>query len=143
MQVLIRNEQNLPVRVQHLRNLTKKVLQLENCNENIEVSILLCDDSYISELNYQYREVEGPTDVLSFSLIEGDENFDIEDEKLLGDIVISVETAQRQANEAGHSLEKEIDTLLVHGILHLLGYDHCDENQEEELFTLQNKYLNT
>lgn len=131
------------MRVQHLRNLTKKVLQLENCNENIEVSILLCDDSYISELNYQYREVEGPTDVLSFSLIEGDENFDIEDEKLLGDIVISVETAQRQANEAGHSLEKEIDTLLVHGILHLLGYDHCDENQEEELFTLQNKYLNT
>ncbi len=80
-----------------------------------EVSILLTDDEGIRELNSRFRNINRPTDVLSFPM---------EDECLLGDIVVSMETAGRQAREFKVSLEEEIGRLVVHGVLHLLGYDH-------------------
>jgi len=90
-----------------------------------EVSITFVADRKIRELNLQYRGLDSPTDVLAFSMREGE--FQEINPHLLGDVVISVETAQRQAIEAGHSLEEEIGILLIHGLLHLVGYDHMAE----------------
>lgn len=101
--------------------------------KNAEVSIVLADDAYIQELNCHYRGKDMPTDVLSFALNEGDEPeiIDGPEENLLGDIIISLETAQRQAVDYGHSLEREIAFLTIHGFLHLLGYDHEKEDQRQ------------
>lgn len=88
-----------------------------------EVSILLLDDAGIAELNQQYRRRSGPTDVLSFPLYTEEELRQLQPE-VLGDVVISVETAARQAASAGCSLWEEMTRLLLHGILHLLGFDH-------------------
>jgi probable rRNA maturation factor len=106
------------------------------------VSILLTDDEQIAELNRQYRDVDGPTDVLSFSQKEGEDDIvpGLE-ENLLGDVVISVETAARQAEEQGKSLDDELDMLLVHGILHLLGYDHAEPEDERAMFARQEELL--
>ncbi len=80
-----------------------------------ELSVLLCNDTFIADLNRQYRQKDGPTDVLSFAM---------DDEQVLGDVVISLDTARRQADTLGHSLDDELRVLLVHGCLHLLGHDH-------------------
>ena len=87
-----------------------------------EISILLMDDNQIRALNRKYLHRNRPTDVISFSQIEGE--FNHINAKLLGDVVISVETARRQSGEVSSTLQDEITFLLVHGILHLLGYDH-------------------
>ena len=87
-----------------------------------ELSILLVDNSQIQKLNRLWRKKDHPTDVLAFAQREG-EGADPAD-PVLGDIVISVEQAKKQAEAQGHSLEKELDILLIHGILHLLGYEH-------------------
>lgn len=93
------------------------------------VSIMLCDDATIHPLNRDYRDKDKPTDVLSFAQREGD--FAFLDDNLLGDIIISMETTIRQANERQHSTETELRVLLVHGILHLLGYDHIEDDEAE------------
>jgi len=86
---------------------------------------LFTDDKFIRTLNNKYRGIDKPTDVLSFSLQEGAiKSPEVECDKLLGDIIISVETAQRQADNLNHSMEKELTVLLIHGLLHLTGYDH-------------------
>jgi len=87
----------------------------------VELSIALVDDAAIRELNRNYRGKDRPTDVLSFSQREGEAAID---RQLLGDVVISVETARRQAERRGSTTEEELRELLVHGILHLLGYEH-------------------
>lgn len=96
-----------------------------------EVSVTVVDDEQIAELNRQYRGVEGPTDVLSFSLREGPPVAG--DPEALGDVVISAERAQEQAAEYGHSLARELCFLAVHGTLHLLGYDHATREEEERM----------
>ncbi|MCI1821025.1 MAG: rRNA maturation RNase YbeY [Megasphaera sp.] len=108
-----------------------------------EISVLLCHNEYIRSLNKQYRQIDRPTDVLSFALNEG-ENSDYEgpDANLLGDIVISLEKVQEQADEYGHSFERELAYLTIHGMLHILGYDHMTaedklEMRKEEEFILQ------
>lgn len=100
-----------------------------------EVSVILTDDAYIHELNLNYRDKDRPTDVLSFALNEGEEP-EIKGGpslNLLGDIVISIETAAAQAMEYGHSMERELSFLAVHGMLHLLGYDHMEEAERAEM----------
>lgn len=132
------------MKIRQLKSLAKQVLQAEDCGKNTEVSILLTNDEEIAELNKEYRDTEGPTDVLSFSQVEGDEEFAPDmDEHLLGDIVISVETAKRQAEEAGKSTEDEVHMLLTHGLLHLLGYDHAEPEEAEQMFARQNELLNS
>ena len=96
-----------------------------------EISISLVDDSAISELNATYREKQGATDVLSFSLLEGDHS-----ERrgaLLGDVVVSLETAARQAARGGRSLDQEVLRLLIHGALHLLGHDHEEAGEARRM----------
>jgi probable rRNA maturation factor len=117
-------------------------LELE---DNIEVSIALVDDATIQELNRDYRNLDCPTDVLSFALDEeelGDTPF-VEggDTHLLGDIVISLERTFRQAQEYGHSFERELAFLTVHGMLHLLGYDHEEEDDTKEMRALEKTIL--
>ena len=101
---------------------------------NAEISVLLCHNEYIHELNKQYRQIDRPTDVLSFALNEGeDDGYDGPDAALLGDIVISLEKVQEQAEEYGHSFERELWYLAVHGLLHCLGYDHMNEEEKREM----------
>lgn len=107
-----------------------------------EVSVSFVTDEEIHELNRTYRNVDRPTDVLSFALREGETFEGVPDElEPLGDIVVSVPTALRQATEYGHSAEREIGFLLIHGLLHLLGYDHEDEAGEAEMTGLQEAVL--
>ncbi|MDP2305333.1 MAG: rRNA maturation RNase YbeY [Pseudomonadota bacterium] len=96
-----------------------------------ELSILLCDDAFIRDLNAQWRQKDEPTDVLSFAMGEG-EAAEVNPD-LLGDIVISVETAARQGAALGLTLDQEVRVLLVHGLLHLLGYDHVDPADAPEM----------
>ena len=92
-----------------------------------QLTVVFVDDAEIRALNQEHLEVDGPTDVLSFPLLElGDEGFP--DVPHLGDIVISLDTAQRQADAAGHPLEIEVATLAAHGLTHLLGFDHPTED---------------
>jgi probable rRNA maturation factor len=120
---------------QMLMSVLHKTAQVYDIEPHTEVSLVLADDEYIHTLNLQYRGKDCPTDVLSFALNEGEEPevIDGPEEVLLGDIIISVETAARQAAEYGHSLERELAYLTVHGILHLLGYDHMTEEEKQEM----------
>lgn len=115
-----------------------------------EVVVTLVTDERIHELNRDYRGVDRPTDVLSFAMNEsGEEEPEIflEEEELdeypnmLGDIIISVPKAIAQANDYGHSFEREICFLAVHGFLHLLGYDHGSEEEEKAMFSRQEEVL--
>ena len=104
---------------------------------NCEVSITVTDDQRIHDLNRQYRGIDRPTDVLSFAFNESDEPeiiFDDEDHiDTLGDIIVSIDRARAQAVEYGHSFKREIIFLIVHGMLHLLGYDHMEELERREM----------
>ena len=128
-----------------VKKVLNKVAELYGLEENTEVSITLTDDAYIKELNTQYRNKDCTTDVLSFALNEGEEPEIVDGPavNLIGDIIISVETAKRQAEEYGHSLEREMAFLTVHGMMHLLGYDHIEEAdriemRKEEEYVLEN-----
>ncbi|MBW2712320.1 MAG: rRNA maturation RNase YbeY [Deltaproteobacteria bacterium] len=96
-----------------------------------ELSLSLVDDPAIAELNLSYRKLDRPTDVLSFSLLEGEES--TFRGNLLGDVVISVETAVRQAREQDVSLDEELARLLIHGVLHLIGHDHMEAEEEQRM----------
>ena len=101
-------------------------------DEKIEVSIFFTDDEMIRELNHKYRAINKSTDVLSFAFEDDEASFPLVGEnRILGDIIISVETARRNAQEASHSLEWEINILILHGLLHLLGYDHLEDKEYE------------
>jgi len=126
MEILIKNQQKIiKVNQKKIERIIKKVLQNLKVDEETEISVLFTDDKFIRSLNNKYRGIDKPTDVLSFSLQEGAiKSLEVESDKLLGDIIISVETAQRQADNLNHSMEKELTVLLIHGLLHLTGYDH-------------------
>lgn len=117
--------------VDFLNDVVKKSLQEIGVDENAELSLVFVDDVYIAELNKQYRGIDKPTDVLSFAMREGQAMPGDEDELMLGDIVISLETSVRQAQEYGHDFTREVSYLTVHGVLHLLGYDHEVETERQ------------
>ncbi|WP_148136669.1 rRNA maturation RNase YbeY [Candidatus Formimonas warabiya] len=150
MELIIRNQQDkvivTPETEELLNTLVCAVIREENLDMDPEVSILLVDDAEIQELNRSYRGMDRPTDVLSFAMneeMEGAPEFiSLEESNLLGDIVISLETAGRQAEEYGHSLERELGFLTVHGMLHLLGYDHGNEAETAEMRQKEEKILN-
>ena len=111
-------------------------LSLQNC----EFNIILTTNKKIHEINKEYRGIDRETDVISFAL---EDNKDIEytDFRLLGDIYISIDKCYSQALEYGHSRVRELCFLATHGVLHLLGYDHMNEDDEEKMFSLQNELL--
>ncbi len=108
-----------------------------------EVGIILSDDQYLASLNKKYRNKDAPTDVLSFSFLEtADDKVEGVQEFAVGDIYISVERALEQKEQAGHSLEKEVFLLAVHGMLHLLGFDHDDEKDKHLMQNKEKELLN-
>lgn len=132
IKVIITNKQKevkIPTGLRMLiRRCCNAVLKMENFEGSVEVSVTLVNNAQIKELNAQYRDKDRVTDVLSFPMGENG-IYDIDPTtgaKLLGDIVISMETAIEQADRFGHSLQREIGYLTAHSMLHLLGYDHED-----------------
>lgn len=136
----------------HLKLIEKIIIAAAeelNLGLNFEVSITIVDNERIHEINREYRSIDRPTDVISFAIEDNDDEvFDIffgeDDEvfpRLLGDIFISIDKAKEQAQKFGHSLEREIGFLTVHGFLHLNGYDHQTDEEEKEMSDLQDKIL--
>lgn len=107
--------------------------------ERAECSVVVVDDATMAVLNHTYRGVAGPTDVLAFPMTEG--RFGALSPELLGDVVISAETAARQAREAGRGLRDELALLLVHGLLHLVGYDHGTVQERQRMRRKQRAIL--
>lgn len=112
-----------------------EILEIGKC----EFNIIVVDNNYIHELNKNYRGIDRETDVISFAL-EDDKTFNLED-RILGDIYISIDRVYSQALDYGHSNLREFCFLAVHGMLHLLGYDHMKKSDEEVMFSLQDKIL--
>ena len=116
-----------------IKNLIKKsiaaVLKVENLDENVEVSVSFVGDEEIRDLNRDYRGVDKSTDVLSFPM---DDEFIIVS-RILGDVIINTRRVMEQAKELGHSNERELSYLTVHSILHLLGYDHMEDEDKREM----------
>ncbi|PIQ27873.1 rRNA maturation RNase YbeY [bacterium (Candidatus Blackallbacteria) CG17_big_fil_post_rev_8_21_14_2_50_48_46] len=129
----------LPARLNYHLDNHRFVAYLESlgkamdCAPETTVSVTFCDNQTIHRLNLEYREKDMPTDVLSFP--QGMEN------NLLGDLVISLEKANEQAQEVGNSLDRELAFLVTHGFLHLMGYDHQEPEEEEIMFKLQRELL--
>ena len=110
--------------------------------ESAIFNIIMVDDKEIQQLNSTYRGIDKKTDVITFALEDGD-NFRNPELRVLGDIYISIPVAYEQAQIYGHSRIREICFLATHGILHLLGYDHMEENEEKEMFSLQEELLSS
>ncbi len=120
-----------------------KVLEAAGHGADTEVSLVFVDDGYMQELNNSYRGLNCPTDVLSFAMLEGEPVACGQDVILLGDVVISLQTAERQAREYGHSFLREAAYLTIHGVLHLLGYDHQEEDQRETMRLREEVIMNS
>lgn len=155
MKISFLNQQEKFKLNKNLRDLIKKcathTLSYMDFRRDVEISVVLTDNDGIRTLNKMHRNIDSATDVLSFPMFEYDENGDIiEDyaefnemgDLLLGDIVISLERADEQAKEYGHSFEREVGFLTVHSMLHLLGYDHMTPDDEKEMFGYQTEILN-
>lgn len=111
----------------------RRALAAAGC-ARLDLSVVLGNDEFVAELNQAWRDKAGPTDVLSFPQ-DGPEG------PLLGDVVISVDTAARQAREHGHALDVELQVLLVHGLCHLLGHDHHDPEEAEQMAARERELL--
>ncbi len=125
-----------------LSNLAQNTLQ--HCQRsNAEVTLVITTDEAIQSLNRQYRGVDAPTDVLSFAEADSADGFELpgQPSPYLGDVIIAAPTAARQAQTMGHTLFEEIQLLSVHGILHLLGYDHLTPAEEETMWRKQAEIL--
>ena len=107
---------------------------------DVSFNVIFVDNKYIHELNKNYRNIDRETDVITFAL-EDDKTFNPV-ERILGDVYISIDKAISQSEEYGHSLKRELCFLAVHGLLHLLGYDHMKKEEEEVMFKLQEDILN-
>lgn len=119
----------------------EQALKTLGIEDDVEVSCVLVDDERIHGINREYRHIDRSTDVISFAMEDNDQFYVEGMPRTLGDIFISVDHAKKQAEEYGHSLRREMCFLFTHGILHLLGYDHMTDEQEKEMFGLQDKIL--
>jgi probable rRNA maturation factor len=145
MSIEIANESGTEADEATLVALARHVLDAMRIHQQAELSILLVDETAMADLHVKWMDEPGPTDVLSFPMDElrpprGDEDAEPAP-GLLGDVVICPQVAERQARQAGHSTADELNLLLTHGILHLVGYDHADPEEEREMFALQTKLL--
>lgn len=154
MKISFLNQQDKYPLSASLRKLMEKAartsLDYMGFRTDVEISVMLTDNEGIRSLNAMHRNIDRATDVLSFPMFEYDENGEIveeyaefgdQGELCLGDIVISLERAAEQAEEYGHSFEREVGFLTVHSMLHLLGYDHMTPEDEKEMFGYQREIL--
>lgn len=128
MDVFVANEQGLSVDETRLSSLARHTLTFENVDESIELSVLFVSSEHIKRLNARFAGNDYPTDVLAFPMLE-----DGDATTMLGDVVICPEVAQQNAEQLGHDLVAELDALVVHGTLHLLGYDHQGDAQKSRM----------
>jgi probable rRNA maturation factor len=153
MSVDINNESGVAVDEDALRELAQFVIDSMETHPLADLSMLLVDEEHMANLHEKWMEEPGPTDVLSFPMDElrphsmagpnrarGRDGDDVEP-VLLGDVVLCPQVGAVQAKQAGHSTQAELELLAVHGVLHLLGYDHADPEEEAEMFGLQNELL--
>ena len=123
-----------------MKKILKRALKSEKI-KNASFNVILIDDKEITKINKMYRKKDKPTDVISFALEDNKKSISAYNKRILGDIYISVETAKKQAKEYNHSLKRELCFLSVHGLLHLLGYDHIEEKDEKIMFKKQELIL--
>lgn len=148
MELFINNETSYNLTedlIDLIKNVISKTLDYENFEKNVEISFTIVSNEEIKKLNFEYRGIDKETDVLSFPLLSFPLEKDFFKNKRyipLGDIVVSIEKALNQANEYGHSIERELAFLTVHSMLHLLGYDHIEEYGEKIMFEKQELILN-
>lgn len=138
--VYLADEQHLPVDAEELLALARHVLVARRVPEDMELALLLVDRDTIAALNAEHMGVEGPTDVLAFPIDEPGEA-PADGPAVLGDVVLCPQVAHQQASGLGRTPEDEVRLLTVHGILHLLGMDHADEQQERDMFGLTDELL--
>lgn len=142
--LIIENEQDkeelTPEIEKAISDVCAAVMDMEECAFDAQISVTLVDNDAIRQINKEQRGIDRPTDVLSFPMLEFDEDGTFDDEYnmdgdmvMLGDIVISMERAREQAEEYGHSFLRETAFLTAHSMLHLLGYDHVDDKEGEEI----------
>lgn len=133
--------------IQLVEDLLQHAAKILNIVDDSEVSVTFVTNDKIQEINRDYRGKDQPTDVISFALEElGEGEVEIVGEdipRILGDIIISIDRAKEQAEEYGHSFERELGFLAVHGLLHLLGYDHMTEEDEKVMFSKQEEILSS
>ena len=135
------NETNEEIDIEEIKKLTDYLVKYMNV-ENAQFNVIFINNEKIREINKSYRGIDRETDVISFAL-EDEKTIRVENERILGDIYISVEKAKMQAEEYGHSFKREICFLTTHGFLHLLGYDHMKKEDEEVMFKLQEEILDS
>jgi probable rRNA maturation factor len=132
-------------KLENLSQLLQLAAEMEAVNPNTEVSVTFVENQRMQEINREYRNIDKPTDVISFALEEeGEGEIAVIGDDLptvLGDIIVSVQKAEEQAKDYGHSYERELGFLLIHGFLHLLGYDHLNEEDEKKMFGRQEEIL--
>jgi probable rRNA maturation factor len=143
--VEVNNESGVDVDEAEIVALARHVLAQMRVHPQAELSVVLVDETAMEQLHVQWMDEPGPTDVLSFPMDELRPGTDDEDSPagLLGDVVLCPQVAASQARQAGHSTAEELLLLTAHGILHLLGYDHAEPDEEKEMFGLQRKLLLT
>lgn len=140
-----------------IRDIIEASLDFEECPYETEVNVMLTDNEGIRKINWEYRQIDAPTDVLSFPMVdyEAESDFDhVEDaaedyfnletgELMLGDIIISVDKVEEQAGKYGHSETRELAFLVAHSMLHLCGYDHMEDEERERMEERQRKILSS
>ena len=139
--IWMENQQNTKIDMRLVQKVGKIVLEglgLEFSDKEVQINIIFVDDMHIRQLNKRYRNADIPTDVLAFPMGEKSPE---SGEHILGDIAISVETAKRHAEKYGHGLQEELSLLLIHGILHLAGYDHEKNDDVRKMNMLQQHYM--
>ena len=139
LEIFNETSENIEKELEELKELLLKV-----CNDfeldSGEFNIIVVGEEKIQELNKEYRNIDRVTDVISFAL-EDEKMFNISDYRMLGDIYICLNKAKSQADEYGHSFKRELSFLAIHGLLHLLGYDHMTKEEEEVMFNKQEEVL--
>ena len=157
MTIYIENESDIKLNIPYRKIIEDSInlsLDFEKVPYECEISVTIVDDDRIHEINKEFREIDRSTDVLSFPLNEFEkaadwQNFDEDKasfnydtgELMLGDIILSAEHIIKQANEYGHTRKRELAFLVIHSILHLLGYDHITKEDEEKMFSRQRQIL--
>jgi probable rRNA maturation factor len=145
MSIEVANESGLDVSEDELISIARFVIDKLNIHPDAELSMVLLDSTSMADLHMRWMDLPGPTDVMSFPMDElepgGRPDAPEPGPAMLGDIVLCPEFAAEQAAAAGHSLGHELALLTVHGVLHLLGYDHAEPEEEKEMFALQRQLL--
>jgi probable rRNA maturation factor len=143
IEILLRPTLHPEVDTGELRRAVQLSLQMEQTPEGVSLTVVITDDEEIRALNRRFRDTDAPTDVLAFPDAETDQVFVDEsgEPPYLGDVIISLPRARQQAAEQGHSTMDELRLLVVHGVLHLLGYDHAVPAQQVEMWARQDAIL--